>query len=372
MSKENSLDLSQVSVANLLNEKAPASAVETAPESEAESPLEETQETPNALDAETPDIPSPEETPEEEVEEVEGTSAPEKQEERETPDSGESEEESSVIDVLRSKLGYEVEGDFADDYDGVVKFTQNVANEIAKEQLDTMFTQFPDVEEYLQFRYNGGEPKAYFQATSPEVDFSAVELGDDDLNSQRIVVQEVMRRQGYANEEITETVQDYVDAGILKKHADRGLVKLREAQKQEAGQLVAKQKAAAEGKQQELQQQWQTIRSTINKGAVRGFDIPTADKTKFFSWMSDSVDKQGRTQRTVDREAMDVETQVAMEYLLWKKFDLNKLVTNKRNTKQAQNLTQKLQQKASASKRMKGGKAGYTAPKKLPSLKDLL
>lgn len=372
MSKENSLDLSQVSVANLLNEKAPAKAVETASESAAENAQEETQETPNALDAETPDIPSPEETPEEEVSEVEETPVAEEPQTQEVSDSGDAEEESSVIDVLRSKLGYEVEGDFADDYDGVVKFTQNVANEIAKEQLDTVFTQFPDVEQYLQFRYNGGDPKTYFQTTSPEVDFSAVELGDDDINSQRLVVQEIMRRQGYSNEEIHETVDDYMSAGILKKHADRGLIKLQEAQKQEAGQLIANQKQQAEAKQQELQQQWQNIRSTIDQGAVRGFNIPTADKSKFFSWMSDSIDKQGRTQRTIDREAMDVETQVAMEYLLWKKFDLNKLVTNKRNTKQAQNLTKKLQQKASASKRMKGGKAGYTAPKKLPSLKDLL
>jgi hypothetical protein len=372
MTKENTLDLSQVSVANLLNENAPAPAVEEAPESVAEGTQEEQEETPNVLDAENPDIPSPEETPEEDTPELEEAPAAEEQKEEETPDSGESEEESSVIDILKSKLGYEVAGDYTEDYDGVVKFTQTVANEIAKEQLDSVFTQFPDVEQYLQFRYNGGDPKTYFQTTSPEVDFSAVELGEDDINSQRLVVQETMRRQGYSNEEINETVQDYLDAGILKKHADRGLGKLQEAQKVEASQLIEKQKAAAENRQSELQQQWQSIRTTIEQGAVRGFNIPTADKSKFFSWMSDAVDKQGRTQRLVDREAMDVETQVAMEYLLWKKFDLNKLVTNKRNTKKAKNLKSKLQQKASATKRMKGGKAGYTAPKKLPSLKDLL
>ena len=89
--------------------------------------------------------------------------------------------------------------------------------------------------------------------------------------------------------------------------------------------------------------------------------------------MSDAVDNQGRTQRLLDREQMDLETQVAMEYLLWKKFDLSKLVSNTKNTKKAQNLKQKLQQNKPASQRMKGGRnAASKAPAKLPSLKDLL
>jgi hypothetical protein len=58
--------------------------------------------------------------------------------------------------------------------------------------------------------------------------------------------------------------------------------------------------------------------------------------------------------------------------LLWKKFDLNKLVTSKQNTKQAQDLKQKLQQNKPASQRMKGSQSSYKAPKQLPSLKDLL
>ena len=365
MAEEKSLDLSQVSVANLLNDNAPTDI--PSPEAEVAPEPEETPEP--QVNEEV------EEVPQAEVAEPESTTA-EATEAEETSESlsssDEEAEEPGVIDTLRTKMGYEVAGEFSEDYDGVVGFTQAVAQEIAKEQLDAVFGQFPDVEQYLQYRYNGGDAKKYFQATNPNVDFGAIELTDEDVSMQRMVVQEFLQRQGYTADEISETVQEYVDAGILMGQATRSLGKLKIAQEKEAKDLVAAQQRQAEENQRQVQQQWQSIRTTIDAGTVKGFTIPNADRNKFFSWMSDAVDNQGRTQRLLDRESMDLETQVAMEYLLWKNFDLSKLVANTKNTKQAKNLKEKLQQRKPSNQRMKGGQTSYKAPKKLPSLKDLL
>lgn len=362
MSEEKSLDLSQVSVANLLNNTG-QTAIPT-PEPEA---VEE----PEAV-AETPEVSEEAEEQEEQEEETSEDSDDSPEVLADTDTETAAEEEASVIDILKSKMGYEIEGDFAEDYDGVAKFADAVAQEIAKEQLDTVFSQFPDVEEYLQFRYNGGDPKQYFQATSPVVDYSAVEISDENVGIQRAVVEEFLQRSGYTNEEVAETVQDYLEAGILQRQATRSLGKLQRLQETEAKEIVVKQKQQAEQRHTEMQQQWSSIKGTIDKGTVRDFEIPTSDRKKFYTWMSEAVDKQGRTQRLVDREQMDLESQVAMEYLLWKKFDLNKLVSSTKNTKAAKNLKQKLQQNKPASQRMKGGKSSFKAPKQLPSLKDLL
>lgn len=360
MNKDESLDLSQVSVANLLNNNAPSdipAPEEPVAEESAEEQVEEVVEEPAVAEAQEA------ETPEAEVDEPVAEAADE------TPEAS----ELGVIDTLRQKLGYEVEGAFEDDYDGVVSFTQSVAGEIAKEQLDTVFNQFPDVEQYLQFRYNGGDPKKYFAATSPEVDFSSIELSEDNISMQRMVVEEHMIKQGYTQDEIIETVQEYIDAGILQRQAHRSLGKLKVFQDQESVQVVERQKAEAAQRQQQLTQQWTSIKSTIDNGKLKTFEIPSSDKKKFYSWMSDAVDNQGRTQRLVDREAMDLETQLAIEYLAWKKLDLSRLVTATQNTQKAQNLKQKLQQTQTASRRMKGGaNSAQKAPKKLPSLKDLL
>ena len=363
MSEEKSLDLSQVSVANLLNDNAPSSIPE--PETQEE-------EQPEAQSEETVSEESEPETTTEGEATTEEAPAAEEPVADETSEAA-SEEETSVIDVLRSKMGYEVQGNFSEDYDGVAKFADAVANEIAKEQLDTVFAQFPDVEQYLQYRYNGGDPKQYFQATAPVVDYSAVEITDENVAIQRAVVEEFLQRSGYTHEEVAETVQEYVEAGILQRQASRSLGKLQKAQEQEASTLIERQKAEAKQRQEQAQNQWANIKTTIDKGAVKGFNIPNADRKKFYSWMSEAVDNQGRTQRLLDREKMDLESQVAMEYLLWKNFDLNKLLSNTQNTKKAQNLKQKLQQNKPASQRMKGGRnSASKAPAKLPSLKDLL
>lgn len=351
MAEEKSLDLSQVSVANLLNDDAPSNI----PEPEVESQDEVNDEIP------------------EETELDDSTDATELETGLDADVESESnDEETSVIDILRTKLGYEIEGEFEEDYDGVVAFTQTVANEIAKEQLDSVFSQFPDVEQYLQYRYNGGDPKRYFQATAPQVDFAAIEIDSEDVSTQRAIVQEFLSRSGYTNDEIQETVQEYIDAGILERQASRSLGKLKSMQERETATILEQQKKEAQQRQQQIEQQWSNIKGTIDNGQVRGFEIPAADRKKFFSWMSEAVDNQGNTQRLIDRQSMDIETQVAMEYLLWKNFDLNKLVANRANTAKAANLKQKLQQNNTAAKRMKGGQTSYKAPKKLPSLKDLL
>ena len=68
------------------------------------------------------------------------------------------------------------------------------------------------------------------------------------------------------------------------------------------------------------------------------------------------------------REAMDLETQLAIEYLALEKARLEPFSsTATQNTKKAQNLKQKLQQTQTASRRMKGGaNSAQKAPKKLP------
>jgi len=370
MSEEIKLDLSQVSFNNLIDEKAPAPVLEQEVSAESSVPEEAENSLPEAEVSEESVAEQPEEVSEpEKVDNTESTPEAPIESEREDEDASDS---LTVIDVLKEKMGYDVVGDFSEDYDGVAQFTQTVAGEMAKEQLDSVFSQFPDVQEYLQFRYNGGDPKKYFQASSPTVDYNSLEIEADDVSTQRAVVQEHLRMMNYSEEEISETVQDYIDAGILEKHANRGLSKLKVIQENQAKNVVESQKKEAEQYQQQVQQQWVNIQDTIKQGELRGFTVPESDKSKFYSWMSDAKDNQGRTQRMLDQEGMDLETQLAMEYLLYKKFDLNKLVQGVKATQKAQNLKKRLQNNQPASKRMKGGTQNSSKGNKLPSLSELL
>ena len=130
MNKDESLDLSQVSVANLLNNNAPSD-IPAPEEPVAEEVAEEQVEEVAATEESEPEVIEAQDSQTVEAE-VEEPVAEAVDEAAETSEPG-------VIDTLRQKLGYEIEGSFEDDYDGVVSFTQSVAGEIAKEQLDTVF-----------------------------------------------------------------------------------------------------------------------------------------------------------------------------------------------------------------------------------------
>ena len=91
--------------------------------------------------------------------------------------------------------------------------------------------------------------------------------------------------------------------------------------------------------------------------------------------MAAPVDAQGRSQRLIDREKMDQESILAMEFLIYKGLDISKLVNTKATTRQAVNLKAKLKSNTqTAARRMKGNKGAYNKSQKranIPSLDKL-
>jgi len=373
MSKEDNLDLSKISVSALLDDQ-PAPAAET------------TEETPETVETETPTTDETvEETAEETSEEIQedDTEAPAPNDDlQEAADALEAdteteETEASIISTLKERLGYDVEGEFEDDYDGIAGLTKAMAEKIAEEQFASVFQSFPDIQEYLNYRVSGGDPDKFFKVAAKEIDFGKLQLSKEDKGMQRKVVENFMQMQGFEPEEISETIQDYEDAGLLLKNSERAVKKLAAHQIKEKESLVKKQQEQAQENARQTQETWGQIGTIINKGRLRDFTIPESDKKRFYSWMATPVDNKGRSQRLIDREKLDQESILAMEYLMYKGLDISKLVSAKVNTKQAASLKAKLKSsKPTASRRMKGNKGGYNKSSNgrpnIPTLDKLL
>ena len=162
MSKEDNLDLSKISVSALLDDQ-PAPAAET------------TEETPETVETETPTTDETvEETAEETSEEIQedDTEAPAPNDDlQEAADALEADTETeetevSIISTLKERLGYDVEGEFEDDYDGIAGLTKAMAEKIAEEQFASVFQSFPDIQEYLNYRVSGGDPDKFFKVAA--------------------------------------------------------------------------------------------------------------------------------------------------------------------------------------------------------------
>jgi len=281
-------------------------------------------------------------------------------------------EEDSIIAELQTKLGYELEGEFSEDIDGLLEFTKATAEKMAQEQMQGVFGAFPDVQEYLNFRANGGDPKNYFQTAAPEKDYAAISIEEGDVMTQKRVVGDLLRAQGFDETEVSETLEDYEDAGILERHAKKALTRLQAEQATKKQQLIQQQQIEAQKAQEENERMWTEINGLVNQGSLKGITIPEREKKRFFNWMATPIDKQGNSQRAVDRAKLDQETLLALEYIVYKGLDLNKLVSNNTTTSKAKSLRSKLAKGNSTTSRMKSSKPGYTKATKLPGLNDLL
>jgi hypothetical protein len=362
MSETENLDLSKVTVSDLLNDKK----IPDSTESVEEVPKEKVEESTEAVDnteevqeeASTEEKSSENESVEEPVlKETEGETEGEK-----VTENSKSEEDSelSIIQTLKERLGYEIDGEFADDYDGIIGLTKATATKMAEEQFGQVFAAFPDVKEYMNYRVAGGSPTEYFEVASKEMDFSNMQVNEKDKGMQRKVVETFLDMQGYEPEEIQDTIQDYEDANLLFKNASRAVKKIAAVQVKQKETLLKTQENEAKTAATQTQQTWKEIGEIINKGKLRDFTIPEAEKKKFYNWMATPIDKNGRSQRLVDRQKMDQESILAMEFLVYKGLDLSKLINTKATTRQAVNLKTKLKASTqTASRRMKGNKGGY-------------
>ena len=368
MTDSKGLGIGDLGSVDWLNDSSPApEAAETQSEQTAE-PTEAAPETTEEV-AEEPTTEVPTEETTDEVEEVEAEEAADSFDTEPTQEV--EADETGMFSTLGAKLGYEVEGDFSEDYDGLAAYTTAVGEQIAKEQLEKIFASMPDVQEYFEYRANNGDPLKYFEAQQAEMDYGNVDLNNEAI--QKRVVIDGMRQQGFTDEDITRMVESYEDAGILADNAGIYLKQLQATQGQRKEQLLAQQQQQAAQQRAEAEAYWNSVHETINTGSLKGMQIPQRQRGKFYEWMTTPVTDQGYTQRDLDRQNIDQETALAVEYLLYQGFDLKKLAGNAAATQKVSSLKSKLSSAPSAGSRMKSRtKSGTTKPNGLPSLKDLL
>ena len=96
--------------------------------------------------------------------------------------------------------------------------------------------------------------------------------------------------------------------------------------------------------QQKVQKEfWDGVADTIEKSQeFAGITIPQRDKNKFFNYISKPVDQEGRTQRDLDHSNAEIDVKLAIDYLMYKGFDINSLISKKAKTQSTRTLRDKL------------------------------
>ena len=137
----------------------------------------------------------------------------------EEDDADEDDGEGSITDSIAKALGYELDKEYADTEEGLAEFTKDVAKEIAEDQLQALFEQFPTVQKHLDYVLAGGDPDKFFQTYNPSMDYAQVEIDRDDSRTQKGFLTEYLREKGHDDDFIKDMIDDYEDSGKLYDRA---------------------------------------------------------------------------------------------------------------------------------------------------------
>ena len=274
-----------------------------------------------------------EETSEEEVvedtteeSEVEVSEGEEESEESE----GAPAEELPLVESIRQRLGYEFEEEFEDTEEGIQLLVERARDRAAEDAVNAYFDEYPEVKELLEYRQMGGDPDKFFQTKFPEVDYSKVELSEDDESQfENIVKHELKLVRGMTDDEIRAEIEDYKNGGILESKAKRSLSSLRAKQQSDKQRLIEEQAEIDQQNRQEIENQWKTIEKTIREStSIKGFTIPSKDKDAFYAYLHKPV-QDGKSQAMIDHETADLETRLAVDYLMFNGFKLSDIISRK-------------------------------------------
>jgi exosome complex component RRP41 len=279
----------------------------------------------------------------------------------ETEEDGEETEPTVVSEVLE-RLGYEIEGEYEDTPEGLTQMTKDVASQMADDRIDEVLEKFPLVKQHLEYVLQGGESQQFMSAHDPRADYGTFELNEKDTASQRAILANYFELKGHDKEFTNELLEDYEDSGKLFKKAAAAKEALGKYQEQQRESMYEHQREEQQKQFEQERDFWDGISDTL-KGSQEfaGVTIPERDKSKFFNYISTPVNQDGNTQRDLDHANAEVDVKLAIDYLMYKGFNLDDIINRKANTKSVQTLRNKISSRQESVKSAKRNKRRTTA-----------
>lgn len=324
MSNENKLKLEDITFDDFISDGIEAPTAPVAEIEEIEKPESEPAEIDGKLEEEVE-----EEIKEEVVEEVEEKPATEEVDE-------------TVVSEVLSQLGYEFEEDFEDTSDGLIKLTKAVGGKMAEQQLDSLFEAHPEIQKHLDYVLNGGKSEEWLKMSNQITDFEGIKVTEDDQRTQRAVLGEYFKLKGHDSDFINELLDDYTDTNKLYDKATKAKGALTNYYGKKREESIANEKQMRIAEQQKQRDFWDDINDTIsNSKDFAGLTVQEKDKNKFFDYLT-KTNQEGVTERELAHKKSTTEQKLAIDYLMFKGFNLKDIIAKKAKTANAQSLRKKI------------------------------
>ncbi len=264
--------------------------------------------------------------------------------EDQTEEYDDDDEDLPIADKISNILGFELETEYADTVEGLTNFVRDMSEEVAENQIQDLFQEFPEVQAHLEYVLAGGDAQEFYAANNPGSDYSRIQLAEQDTTLQRAMLGEYYKAMGHQDEFIMEMLNDFEEGGKLYNKALLAQEQLSNMQEEQRKALHQDQLQAQQEAEEEQQEFWEGVAGAIDEGnEFAGITIPDSDKQNFFDYISAPVDEQGTTQRDMDYADADMDIKLAIDYLMYSGFNLGDIIDTKARTKSVSNLRGRIQ-----------------------------
>ena len=169
------------------------------------------------------------------------------------------------------------------------------------------------LDEYVK---NGGKFEDFYNVQKETLSLDSINLEDE--NNQKAVVKELLKHDGYTDDQINKRLSRYEDADMLYEESEDALERLKNIRKKEAEE--AAQQQAEYAAQQAAQQQafFQDVTKNISElTSIRGIAIPKEDRRALFDYIF-KVDSNGVSQYQKDFNANMTKNLIESAYFTMK------------------------------------------------------
>lgn len=165
---------------------------------------------------------------------------------------------------------------------------QNSVPEYADERIQAL-------DEYVK---NGGKFEDFYRVQQEGINLDAMDLEDE--NNQKQVIRELLKHDGYTDDQINKRISRYEDADMLYDESEDALDRLKNIRKTEAEEAARKQEEFAKQQQEQSKAFFDAVTKDINNlNSIRGISIPKEDRKALFDYIF-KVDQNGVSQYQKD------------------------------------------------------------------------
>ena len=222
-----------------------------------------------------------------------------------------------LFDAIGQEFGWNMDDIDEQDRPLTVKDLTNYMGEVVKQNSKPQYAddRIAQLDEYVK---NGGKFEDFYSTQQKQLSYDDIDMEDE--SNQKAVVTELLKYNGYTDEQIKNKISRYEDADMLEEESEDALDRLKQIKQYELETAQKQQEEQLRLQQEQSEQFYKSCMNEINSLTnIRGVQIPKEDRRKLIDYIF-NVDQNGvsKFQRDYNNQDNFINNLITTAYMTMK------------------------------------------------------